>query len=237
MEIVNVNEIFNIVLSIYLLIGIMIYLRPTFRYIHLVRLINKKDFQKYLKTVDKYIKKAKSDRERSFLMFGKIDAMIRFREWNGIEEVINSVNLIFSKYYITVFCNTILNLYILNRIEEGRVLVSKIQKQIEQQNEIVRDNIGIRLCIAINDYFNNDFVKSQKELQELLNEELKLNKVNNFFKSCIANTYLYLGLITKQENEIIKCKNYFENAIAVFYPEQCALISKVIGEINDISKE
>lgn len=237
MEIVNVDKIFKIVLTIYLFIGIMIYLRPTFRYIHLVRLINKKDFQKYLKTVDKYIKKAKSDRERSFLMFGKIDAMIRFREWNGIEEVINSVNLIFSKYYITVFCNTILNLYILNRIEEGRVLVSKIQKQIEQQNEIVRENIGIRLCIAINDYFNNDFVKSQKELRELLNEELKLSKVNNFFKSCIANTYLYLGLIAKQENEIIQCKNYFENAIEVFYPEQCALISKVIGEINDISKE
>lgn len=237
MELVNINEIFMIVLAIYLFIGIIIILRPTFRKINLIRLINKSDFEKFLKTADMYIQKSKSKRIKNMFRLEKIKAMMTLRKFTGIENEVNSIELDFSDYSIIMICNTILNLYILGSIEEGRILVSKIQNQIKQQDEKIRQNFGIRLCVAINDYFSNDFVKSKKELQELLNEGINLKKINNYQKNCIANIYFYLGLISKLENEMIKSKNYLDNAIAIFYPQQCAIVRKASKIIDEIPKE
>lgn len=246
MEIINVDKIFEIVLSLYVLIGIIIlfmpvfravYIVPVFRIVHLNGLINKNDFEKFIETVDKYIKKAKSVKRKNLFRFEKLNAMIRLRKWNGIEEVLNSIEMDFSNYSVNTICNIILDLYILDRIKEGRILLTKIQEQINQQNHEVKQNIRIRLCMAIDDYFNDNILRSQRELQELLHTEIKKYKGNSYQKICMANTYFYLGLISKQENEISKSKEYFESTIAVVYPQECVIVNKASKIIDEISEE
>lgn len=162
---------------------------------------------------------------------------MELRKWNGIENEIDLLEIDFSNYSIVMLCNTILNLYILNRIEEGRAIFEKIQMKLNQQKEKIRNNIAIRICDAINNYYNNDFTKSRNELQELLKEEINLGKANFYKKNFKANIYFYLGLISKHENEIIKCKSYLENAISTFYPQQYTLVMKATEIIDEISKE
>ena len=237
MEIVNVDKIFKIVLSLYLLIGIIIILIPAFRVVYLNRLINKNNFEKFIETVDKYIQKANSEKRKNLFRFERLKAMIGLREWTGIEEVLNSIEIDFSNYSVSTICNMILNLYILDRIKEGRILLTKIQEQINQQNHEVKQNIGIRLCMAIDDYLNNNILKSQRELQELLDAEIKRYKAKSYQKNYMANTYFYLGLISKQENEISKSKEYFESTIASLYPQLCAIVNKASKIIDEVSKE
>lgn len=237
MEIVNVDKIFKIVLSLYVLIGIIILFIPAFRVVHLNRLINKNDFEKFIEAVDKYIQKANSVTRKNLFRFEKLKAMIGLRKWTGIEEVLNSIEIDFSNYSISTICNMILNLYILDRIKEGRILLKKIEEQINQQNHEVKQNIGIRLCMAIDDYFNNDVMRSRRELQELLDVEIKRYKAKSYQKNCMANTYFYLGLIYKQENEISKSREYFESTIAALYPRLCAIVNKASKIIDEISKE
>ncbi|AGF54217.1 hypothetical protein B0P06_001719 [Clostridium saccharoperbutylacetonicum] len=237
MELVNVNGIFIMILVIYLFMGIIIFFMPTFRIIYLNILINKNDFEKFTKTVDMYIRKSKSEKRKNIYKLKKINAMMELRKWNGIENEIDLLEIDFSNYSIVMLCNTILNLYILNRIEEGRAIFEKIQMKLNQQKEKIRNNIAIRICDAINNYYNNDFTKSRNELQELLKEEINLGKANFYKKNFKANIYFYLGLISKHENEIIKCKSYLENAISTFYPQQYTLVMKATEIIDEISKE
>ncbi len=237
MEIVNVDKILKIVLSLYLLIGIIILFIPAVRVAYLNRLINKNNFEKFIETVDKYIQKSKSVKRKNVFRFQKLKAMSRLRKWNGIEEVVNSIEMDFSNYSVGTICNMILNFYILDRIKEGRILLSKIDEQINQQNQEVKQNIGIRLCMAIDDYFNNDVLRSRMKLQELLDIQIERYKAKSYQKNFMANTYFYLGLISKEENEISKSREYFESTIAVFYPQLCAIVNKASKIIDEISKE
>ncbi|WP_459480896.1 hypothetical protein [Clostridium saccharoperbutylacetonicum] len=237
MELINVDRILTIVLVIYLFIGIIIFFMPTFRIIYLNILINKNDFEKFTKTVDMYIRKSKSEKRKNIYKLKKINGMMELRKWNGIENEIDLLEIDFSNYSMVMLCNTILNLFILNRVEEGRAIFGKIQMKLNQQNEETRNNIAIRICEAINHYYNNDFIKSQSELQELLKEEINFGKANFYKKNFKANIYFYLGLISKHENEIIQCKNYLESVISTFYPQQCTIVMISTGIIDEISKE
>ena len=145
MHFVLLDWIVAIVLVLFIFILILFSISiivQTLKYRHLSKLIINKDSKQYFKVIDIYIEKAKSESQKNNRKLAKLRGMCRLGEWSGIEDVVNSISFNKSIFFILLFTNAILDLYILDKIDLANIMVAKAENQTER----IKNNFRIKFC-------------------------------------------------------------------------------------------
>jgi len=214
MKIIDVDLIMKFVLIIW---ALFFTIAPTYLFLARRKTIHKiyagDDKELFFDTIDKYLRKDLGKKEKEMFKLEKLIGMLKYKDWREPEKLIASIFPFYNKLYMPAYCNVTINLYMLGRIEEANGLAIKI----ENPKNKYKNDMAVKLCIAIKHYFDNEIQKSKICLEDLLKSDIS----NEFAK---ANIYYYLGLISLDENDIDKCKNYLENVI--LFKQKCAIKDK-----------
>ena len=127
MELIPVNRYTNIALVIWVLIFALLFLRHFKRLLNLEKIFKKNNASEFFQTVDAYLQKYKRLNIRNQYIFYKIDGMIKFNDWSGLEALIGAYKPYFSSGLVKRCCNTILNLFLSDKMKEAKILLSKME--------------------------------------------------------------------------------------------------------------
>lgn len=220
------NPLLIILMIMFIWVFFYIYLNSNLKYkilsLKLMNIMKKNDSAKYFKIIDKQLKKTRNKKIKDALLFQKVNGMNIFKDWHNIDELISSLEPSDS-IVLHFYCKIIWDLFILDQIDEAKILVSKIENS---SSKFIYSK-DIKLCISIKNYFDKELQKSEEVLNEFLNTDVS----DKYFE---ANVFYYLGLISKEMDEIAKSINFFKKVI-LFEQQESTIVKKarlILNELN-----
>jgi len=206
MEIVNVDLIVISIIVIYLLFLLMINaILPTYRINYLNKTVFSidKNYELYIELINKYLKKEENKAWRNIYLVMKINGFRKTENWGELKSTIEIIDINRLPYvWKKNYCFSVLNLFMIGRIEEGNIMSIKL-------NNLSKINLyrvsSSKVVFAVYDYYN----KPLQNNYDIFKDLLKIKQKSNYITAVI---YLYLGLIEQQNNNIKESKMHYEKA-------------------------